>query len=106
MTLRCKFYNDTLANALREVSDALTSRASLKDEGLYSQGAVISAEKAYSLTKQRYEGKVADYLDVLSSEDELVAARRKLADVNSRAFTIDVALSRVHLGGGYTSSKQ
>ncbi len=98
-------YNDTLTNALREVSDALTSRASLKDEMLYSQGAVTSAEKAYSLTKQRYEGKVADYLDVLSSEDELVAARRKLADVNSRAFTIDVALARA-LGGGYTSSKQ
>ena len=98
-------YNDTLTNALREVSDALTSRASLKDEMLYSQAAVASAEKAYSLTRQRYEGKVADYLDVLSSEDELVAARRKLADVNSRAFTIDVALARA-LGGGYTSSKQ
>jgi outer membrane protein TolC len=33
-----KVYNDTLTNALREVSDALTSRASLKDEMLYSQG--------------------------------------------------------------------
>ena len=38
-------YNATLTNALREVSDALTSRASLKDEMLYSQAAVASAEK-------------------------------------------------------------
>lgn len=97
-------YNDTLTNALREVCDAISSKASLKDELRYSQDAVTSAEKAYSLTKQRYEGKVADYLDVLSSEDDLVSARRRLADVDSRALTIDVALIRA-LGGGYTSKK-
>ena len=35
-----------------------------------------------------------------SAEDALLASRRVLSDLQSRAFTLDVALTRA-LGGGY-----
>ena len=40
------------------------------------------------------------YLDVLTAEDALITNRRAVADLETRAFTLDVALIRA-LGGGY-----
>ena len=42
----------------------------------------------------------AQALDVLTAEDALITNRRAVADLETRAFTLDVALIRA-LGGGY-----
>lgn len=98
-------YNGTLSNALREVADAVTSRKALAGELVASRATVDAADKAYRIINQRYQGQVAGYLDVLSAEDELVTAKRSLADIETRALVLDVALVRA-LGGGFQSTKQ
>ena len=96
-------YDATLENALREVADAATSRRALSGEIDSARTAVSAAQDAYDVVNQRYQGSLATYIDVLVVEDQLVAAKRGLADVEARAMTLDVALTRA-LGGGFQIS--
>jgi len=98
-------YNATLSNALREVADAATSRKALDGELAASRAAVAAAVNAYQIVDQRYRGSLATYLDVLTAEDALVSAQRSLADVETRAVVLDVAMVRA-LGGGYQSPEK
>ncbi len=98
-------YNGTLSNALREVADAVTSRKALDGEIAATRAAVAAADEAHQIVRNRYQGQLATYLDVLSAEDELVLARRALADVESRALVLDVALVRA-LGGGFQETNK
>ncbi len=96
-------YNGTLTNALREVADAVTSRKALTGELAAARAAVDASGDAHRIVKQRYQGELANYLDVLTAEDELISARRALADIETRALVLDVALVRA-LGGGFQSA--
>jgi NodT family efflux transporter outer membrane factor (OMF) lipoprotein len=93
-------YNATLSNALREVADAVSSRKSLERELAASRAAVTAADEAHRIVSLRYEGELATYLDVLDAEDTLISAQRSLADIETRALVLDVALTRA-LGGGF-----
>ena len=93
-------YNATLTNALHEVADAATSRRALEGELASASAAVVAAAEAHAIVSMRYKGELATYLDVLSAEDQLVMARRGMADIKARAMILDVALVRA-LGGGF-----
>jgi NodT family efflux transporter outer membrane factor (OMF) lipoprotein len=96
-------YNATLSNALREVADAATSRKALEGELASTRASVTAAAEAHSIVSRRYGGQLATYLDVLTAEDQLISARRALAEIETRALVLDVAL--VHsLGGGFQSA--
>jgi outer membrane protein TolC len=51
----------------------------------------------------RYKGGLSTYLNVLSAQEAVLTARRTHADLQARAFTLDVALVRA-LGGGLSAS--
>ena len=93
-------YNATLSNALHEAADAVTSRKAIGGELAASRAAVAAASEAHEIVSRRYAGQLATYLDVLSAEDALISARRALADIETRALVLDVALIRA-LGGGF-----
>lgn len=93
-------YDGTLTNALHEVADAVTSRKALDGELAATRAAVDAATEAHHIISSRYQGKLASYLDVLSAEDALISAQRSLAEIETRALTLDVALVR-SLGGGF-----
>ncbi len=93
-------YHGSLTHALREVADAITSRKALEGELSASRAAVAAAGDAHRIVSQRYEGELATYLEVLTAEDALVSAQRALADMETRALILDVALVRA-LGGGF-----
>ena len=93
-------YDQTLTTALREVADALANQRELGNELAHSRAALSASEDAYRVTQMRYTAGLSRYLDVLTSEDTLVAQRRTVADLQARAFTQDVALVRA-LGGGF-----
>jgi len=93
-------YNATLSQALREVADAATSRKSLDGELTAARAAVAAAAEAHQLVRNRYDGALATYLDVLEAEDELILARRAQAALETRALILDVSLVRA-LGGGF-----
>lgn len=93
-------YDLTLTQALKDVADAAVSTRALDGRLAKSREALTSAQAAYDLTRMRYARGLGTYLDVLSAEDDLIDNRRAVADLETRAFTLDVALIRA-LGGGY-----
>jgi outer membrane protein TolC len=93
-------YNGTLTNALREVADAVTSRKALDGELAAARAAVEAAAESHRIVSSRYRGELATYLDVLMAEDARIGAERALADIETRALALDVALVRA-LGGGF-----
>ncbi|WP_331251151.1 TolC family protein [Rhizorhabdus dicambivorans] len=95
-------YDGTLAQALREVADAAASERALGERLDRAQEAERAASAACTVANNRYRGGLATYLDVLVAEDALIAARRAVASLQTRAFALDVALIRA-LGGGFRS---
>ena len=93
-------YDGALVHALNEVADATSSRRALAERLGDATAAEAAARTAYEVAQNRYRGGLATYLDVLTAEDGLIAARRSTAALKTRAFALDVALIRA-LGGGY-----
>ncbi|MDY1568947.1 multidrug transporter, partial [Pseudomonas aeruginosa] len=58
--------------------------------------------ESYRLAKARYQGGIADYLTVLTTEDALLQARLADAAIHARSYSLDVALVKA-LGGGFES---
>jgi NodT family efflux transporter outer membrane factor (OMF) lipoprotein len=94
-------YDATLVEALHEVADAAGSIRALETRRRDAQAALTAAAGAYSIARQRYEGGLATYIDVLTAEDTVLDRRRTLTELDARAFTLDVALMRA-LGGGFS----
>ncbi|HLY87398.1 MAG TPA: efflux transporter outer membrane subunit [Acetobacteraceae bacterium] len=97
-------YDRTVADAFHEVADAVTSRAALDTRLGQSRQSLTDAQEAYDIARKRYEGGLSTYLDVLTAENGVLTARRNVADLQARAFTLDVALVRA-LGGGAISQQ-
>jgi NodT family efflux transporter outer membrane factor (OMF) lipoprotein len=93
-------YDATLIQALRELADTAASERALAVRLTESRSALAADEEAYKLTRLRYEGGLANYQSVLLAEDAVLQARLIVADLDSRAFTLDVQLVQA-LGGGY-----
>lgn len=93
-------YNQTLTQALQEVADAAISQRSLSKKIEKLQIAVDAATEAHRFIKDRYEGGLENYLNVLSVEEVLIENLRALRELQSRSFTLDISLIKA-LGGGY-----
>jgi len=96
-------YDATLIGALREVADAATSIDALEARRAEAGEALRAAEEAYTIARQRYNGGLANYLDVLTAEDTVLDRRRVATELDARAFALDVALVRA-LGGGFSDT--
>lgn len=95
-------YDGALVQALREVADAATSKHTLDHRLDQAAQAAEAAEAAWTVANNRYYGGLATYLDVLAAEDALIATRRTVSTLQTRAFALDIALIRA-LGGGFNS---
>ena len=93
-------YNQTLADALREVVDQLTSLRSVNAQRTEVESALASAEEAYSLAVTRYKAGLGSLLQVLTAEMAVLEQRNLHADLQSRELALSVNLVRA-LGGGY-----
>jgi NodT family efflux transporter outer membrane factor (OMF) lipoprotein len=94
-------YDSTVADAFHDVADAVTSQSMLAERLKQTRQALADAEEGYAVAKLRYQGGLSTYLTVLTAEDTVLQNRRTVADLEARAFTLDVALVRA-LGGGPT----
>lgn len=93
-------YNQTVTQALQQVADAATSQKALGLQLKKMALAVDAARDAHRIVNNRYQGGLANYLEVLTAEETLLTALRAQSDLQSRSFTLDVALVKA-LGGGY-----
>ena len=96
-------YDRQVIEALRETADAVTSQKKLASRLEQSRSALADFQEAHALARKRYEHGLAAYLDVLSAEEGVVSARLAVAELEARAFTLDVQLTRA-LGGGFTAA--
>jgi len=93
-------YNQTLADALRDVADQLSSLRSVAAQRAEQEQALSTARDAYDLAVLRYREGVGNYLQVLSTEDQLLTQERLAADLRARNLDLSVALTSA-LGGGF-----
>ena len=96
-------YDSTVVEALHQVADAMVSRDALAVRLDQSRAALAAAARAAALARHRYAGGLSPYLDVLTADEGMLEARRNVADLEARAFLIDVSIIRA-LGGGFTAS--
>lgn len=94
-------YNAVLLQALNDVASVMVSKNKLAIRLQKIESAMTASQRAYDVVNSRYKGGLTTYLEVLRAEDTLIETRRALADIRSRAFTLDVALVKA-LGGGFT----
>ena len=95
-------YNQDVLQAMQQVADTLTSQKALQARLDNSEQALAAYEEAYRLSKLRYDGGLSDYTSLLVAEQSLISQRRAVADLKSRAITLDVALIK-SLGGAYNT---
>ncbi len=96
-------YDAALIQALREVADVTASEKALASRLADARAALTANENAYRIARLRYEGQLSTYQSVLLAEQSVLAQRRVVADLESRAFALDIALIRA-LGGGFTGA--
>ena len=93
-------YQRAVQGAFREVSDALVSQGWVEEQ-LRAQTARVAAEsRRYQLSERRYRGGVDSYLNVLTAQRDLFAARQQLIQTRLARFTNLIDLYKA-LGGGW-----
>lgn len=97
-------YDRAVQQALRDVADVTVSQKALATRLARSRDALNAAQAAHKIATDRYTGGLSTYLEVLRAEDALIAARRGVADLETRAFVLDIALVRA-LGGGFQADQ-
>lgn len=97
-------YNSTVTHALEDVANTAVSMKALSNQLVKGREAVDAASEAHRLARNRYEGGLATFIEVLYAEDVLLNTQRALTTLQSRTFTLNVALQRA-LGGGYQYNK-
>lgn len=95
-------YNGAVIDAVREVADQVASAQSIARQRVEQQQAQAAAESAYEIALQRYRAGLANYLNVLTAETNVLAQRRLAVDLAARSLDTQVALIRA-LGGGYAA---
>ena len=93
-------YNQTLADAIRDVVDQLASFRSVDEQRRQQVEAQATAQEAYDLALLRYREGIGNYLQVLSAEAPLLAQQSLDTDLRSRQLALEIELVRA-LGGGF-----
>ncbi len=65
-----------------------------------AQETVDAASESYQVARNRYEGGLANFLEVLTAQDGMLSSQSARTNLRSQSFTQDIALQRA-LGGGY-----
>jgi NodT family efflux transporter outer membrane factor (OMF) lipoprotein len=94
-------YNDKVVQALREVADQVASMRSLDAQAQSQDEALKAAAAAHDIAQQRYRAGIGSFLEVLSAEEQLLAAQQRSAALQSQQILASVKLRRA-LGGGFT----
>jgi multidrug efflux system outer membrane protein len=94
------FYQQTLQQALREVSDALVGVRKRQEFREQQELLVKALEDASQVAKMRYEGGVSSYLEVLDTERQYFDAEVALVQARRDESLSVIALYKA-LGGGW-----
>ena len=98
-------YEFTVINAFREVENALVKIQTLKEEVLAREAQVDAAMNSVELSRQRYDGGVTSYLEVLESDRSSYDAQLRYSKTRQELLSSYIELYKV-LGGGWLSPEE
>ena len=93
-------YEQTVQNAFREVSDALSARSTYREQRRAQKALVDADADAYRLSELRFRNGVDSYLSTLTSQVSLYAAQQTLVTLRQQELANEVTLYKA-LGGGW-----
>jgi multidrug efflux system outer membrane protein len=94
-------YEQTVLNALREVSDALAALGKLSEAETGQDRSVKALADAVDHATDRYKQGLANYFEVLEAQQQLYPAQNVLAQIRRDRLLAHVRLYRA-LGGGWS----
>jgi len=94
-------YEKSIQTAFREVSDALAGRGTLQTQIVAQRQLVDASQRAYDLSRQRFEQGVDNHLSVLDAQRSLYSAQQVLVETRLARLSNLVTLYR-SLGGGWS----
>jgi NodT family efflux transporter outer membrane factor (OMF) lipoprotein len=96
-------YRESVLGALQEVEDSLAAARLLAREADQEAVAVAAAERLLALARNRYDGGITTYLEVVVAQAATLDAERTAVDLLTRRMTASVGLVKA-LGGGWNAS--
>ena len=96
-----RYVHTIIHAALRDVADALAAYRKTADQRAEQQRLVEALDASSRLSRQRYEGGVDNYLQVLDAQRNLFQGELDLARLRQQELASIVQLYRA-LGGGWT----
>jgi NodT family efflux transporter outer membrane factor (OMF) lipoprotein len=97
-------YNQTLINALSDVATQVSSIRSIDRQSGDAQRALDASTSAYQLSVVRYKAGLSPQLQVLSADQNRLAAEQTLTDLRMSRRTMQIGLIKA-LGGGFDATK-
>ncbi len=96
-------YRQTVLTAFQEVEDNLAALRILSRELDQQNAAVLSAQRALSLSTERYKSGIDSYLNVITAQATLLNNQRTAVNLQMQQMTASVQLIKA-LGGGWNVS--
>lgn len=93
-------YESTVLTALEETEGALASYGYAQSRRATLEDAAAASSKAAGLARQRFEGGLTDFLNVLDAERDALSAQDSLAQSRTQTATSLIAVYKA-LGGGW-----
>ncbi len=96
-------YNQLLINALSDVATQISSIRSVDRQALDAQRALDAASRAYELAVVRYKAGLSPQLQVLSADQNRLAAEETVTNLKMKRRDLQIGLIKA-LGGGFDSA--
>ncbi len=93
-------YRNTVLTSFQEVEDNLAALRILSHELDQQNEAVASAQRALSLSNERYKSGIDSYLNVINAQATLLNNQRTVVNLQTQQMTASVELIKA-LGGGW-----
>jgi NodT family efflux transporter outer membrane factor (OMF) lipoprotein len=97
-------YNQTIINALKDISDNLIRLDSADKQAVLARQSVEAAQHTYDIAKEAFQRGLTDYLHVLDAQTRLFAQQRVEQQVQALRLSAQAGLITA-LGGGAISSE-
>jgi NodT family efflux transporter outer membrane factor (OMF) lipoprotein len=97
-------YNQTLINALSDVATQVSSIRSIDRQSGDAQRALDASTKAYELAVIRYRAGLSPQLQVLTADENRLAAEQTVTNLKMKRRDMQIALIKA-LGGGFDATQ-
>jgi len=97
-------YNQTLINALSDVATQVSSIRSIDQQSGDAQRALDASTKAYQLAVIRYKAGLSPQLQVLTADQNRLAAEQTVTTLKMRRRDLQIGLVKA-LGGGFDATQ-